>query len=89
MRTSIDSHIFETYVLPYPRPELLKIRRISSCRVPCNAYSPSSNFVRSRPVESKTEQRFVLPRLSSHIVPASQLIGKTVSVCVETRLPTP
>ena len=60
---------------------LLQIRGISSLRVPCNACGASSNFITSRLVESETEWRFVLPHLSRHIVPPSQLIGETVSVC--------
>ena len=38
------------------------------------------NFVRSRPVQSETEWRFVLPHLSHHTVSPSQFFGKTVSV---------
>ena len=40
-------------------------------------------------VHGEAERRFVLPHLSNHTVLPSQLIGKTVSGCVETRLPTP
>ena len=39
-----------------------------------------SNVVRSRLVQSKAEQRFVLRHLSCHIVPPSQFTGKTASV---------
>ena len=48
-----------------------------------------SAVVRGRLEHSEAKLRFVLPHLSCHIVLPSQLIGKTVSVCVETRLPTP
>ena len=41
------------------------------------------NFVGSSLVQSETEWRFVLPHLSRHVVPPSQLIGKAVPKCVE------
>ena len=41
------------------------------------------NFIRGRLVQSEAEWRFVLPHLSCHVVPPSQLIGKTVSVRVK------
>ena len=43
----------------------------------------SSNTIRTRPVESETEWRFVPPHLSDHVVPSAQLFGKTISVYVE------
>ena len=39
--------------LPYPGPELLKILRISSLRIPCDAYSASCNFVISSPCSER------------------------------------
>ena len=41
----------------------------------------SRNVIRNRFVENDTEWRLVLPHFSRHIIPLSQFIGKTVSVC--------
>ena len=43
------------------------------------------DVIRDRLVRSKTEWMFVLPHFSCHVVPPSQFIGKTVSVCVENK----
>ena len=37
----------------------------------------------ARHVQSEAERKIVLPHLSCHIVPPSQLIGKKISVCIE------
>ena len=87
MRTSIDSHIFETGT---PRStarcciRLTEFTDSTSSVIACNACHHTLAMFTAR-----AERRFVLPHLSCRIVLPSQLIGKTVSVCVETRLPTP
>ena len=43
----------------------------------------SSDVIRNRFVENDTEWRFILPHFSRHIIPPSQFIGRTVSVCNE------
>ena len=42
-----------------------------------------SDVIRGRLVRNEAEWRFVLPHLSCHIVPHSQFIDKTVSLCIE------
>ena len=43
----------------------------------------SSDVIRNRCVDNDTEWRFVLPHFYRQIIPLSQFIGKTVSVCNE------
>ena len=79
MRASIDSHIFETST---------RIFMAKCCTRLTEFHDSTSSVVFAMPVHSEAKWRFVLPHLSCHKVLPSQLIGKTVSVCVETRLPT-
>ena len=70
--------------LPYPGPKLHQTRKLHSSTSSV-MLATKGNLVRSCHVQSKTEWMIVLPHFSCHVVPPSQYIGKTVSVCVENK----